>query len=120
MFTVVSKGINYHKKHNKTIHAEQDAISKLPIRKSRKLKKINILVIRTTGTGKINNSKPCYHCIQYMINTTPQYGYKISNVYFSTDNGSIEKQKLTQLSNSNTFHVSSYYRNFTKKTKWIK
>ena len=101
--------MNSHKNIG-TTHAERDAISKLPFRKSKKCKKINILVIRTTKIGTLSNSKPCYHCIMDMINITPKYGYKINNVYYSTDDGSITKTKLSELYKSGDYHYSSFHR----------
>lgn len=120
VFYTISLGINSYKNHTKTngasVHAEHDAITRLPVRKSRKLKRINILVIKTSKTGKLGNSKPCYNCIMHMLNLAPKYGYKINYVYYSNDNGDIEKIKLSELYSRGDFHYSAYYK-FKNKMK---
>ena len=107
---VISCGVNYNHSDICSIHAEQNAISQLPMRKSKKLKRINLLVIRTSKSGKLNNSKPCLHCIKTMNSKTPKYGYKIHYVYFSTNDGSIQKIKLSELNRCTDVHISSFYR----------
>jgi cytidine deaminase len=112
---VISSGMNYQINDTSTIHAEQNAISKLPRRSSRKLKRVNLLVVRTSKSGKLNNSRPCLHCIKSMMSKTPLYGYKIHYVYFSTDDGSIQKIKLSELNLCKENHISSFYRRRLRK-----
>jgi cytidine deaminase len=112
---IISCGMNYHNSETSTVHAEQNAISKLPKRNSKKLKRVNLLVVRTSKSGKLNNSRPCLHCIRSMTRTTPKYGYKIHHVYFSTNDGSIQKLKLSQLHLCKENHVSSFYRKRIRK-----
>eukprot|EP00734_Pompholyxophrys_sp_LG126_P000049 Pompholyxophrys_sp_v1_NODE_2_length_20472_cov_5.132586.p14 type:complete len:166 gc:universal NODE_2_length_20472_cov_5.132586:16446-15949(-) len=112
---VLSCGMNYHVSESSTIHAEQSAISRLPRRRSKKLKRINLLVVRTSKSGKLNNSRPCLHCINTMVSKTPVYGYKIHYVYFSTNDGSIQKTKLSDLHRCTENHVSSFYRRRIRK-----
>lgn len=107
---ILSLGFNHQTNESSTIHAEQNAISKLPVRRSKKLKRINLLVVRTSKSGKLNNSRPCLHCIRSMTAKTPLYGYKIHYVYFSTDDGSIKKTKLSELTQCKENHISSFYR----------
>ena len=97
-------------KSGKTIHAEHDAISKLPNRNKKSLKKINILVIRTTKTGKLSSSKPCYNCIMDMLHIPPKRGYRINWVYYSNEDESISRIKLSELYNSGDYHYSAYYK----------
>jgi cytidine deaminase len=104
--------MNFYKNQEnggKTVHAECAAINKLPNRFNKATKKINILVIRTTKTGKLSTSKPCYNCIMNMNNDAPRKGYKIEWVYYSNEDGSISKEKLSTLSRGN-FHISSFYK----------
>ena len=65
-----------------TTHAEANAIANLPPRpRNRKhLLKVNILVIRTSQTGKIGISKPCIKCIIDMMTIPQKRGYIIKNI----------------------------------------
>ena len=59
------------------IHAEQDALSKLPYLKYKKiLTPINILVIRLSKTNNILSSKPCSNCIQTIKILQRRLSYK--------------------------------------------
>ena len=112
VFYVITYGMNSYKnqeKDGKTIHAECDAIRKLPSRKNKSIKKINMLVIRTTKTGKLSMSKPCYNCIMNMMRDAPKKGYKIEWIYYSDEEGNVVKEKLVNL-NKGDFHFSSYYK----------
>ena len=97
-----------------SIHAEHDAILRLPCLKNKnkkKLVKINLLVIRFLKTYTLANSKPCYKCIQNMIEIPKKRGYKIEDIYYSENNGTIIKTNINKLLNEPVHHVSSYYRN---------
>lgn len=112
VFYVITYGMNSYKnqeKDGKTIHAECDAIRKLPSRKNKSIKRINMLVIRTSKTGKLSMSKPCYNCIIKMMNDAPKKGYKIEWIYYTNDEGIVIKEKLVNLSQGD-FHFSSYYK----------
>jgi cytidine deaminase len=92
------------------IHAEHDAIRKLPpLRRRNKLENINMLVIRLSTTNKLQMSKPCVNCIQMMNSMPEKLGYKIKNVYYSNSNGNIIKTNLKNLENEET-HYSRFYR----------
>jgi cytidine deaminase len=110
---IMTYGINMQVNipYNRTIHAEADAIQRLPlIRGFKKLQPIHICVIKTTKTGKLGNSKPCVHCIQQMINTAPKKGYKIEWIYYSKNDGNIEKCKLSKFMETQILFMSSYYK----------
>lgn len=97
------------------MHAEHDAIRKLRhLRKKNHLQKISILVIRINKNKKIQASKPCYDCIQLMNKLPQELGYKIQNVYYSTNNGDIIKTNLNKLSRENV-HLSKYRRILVKR-----
>lgn len=98
----------------KTIHAEKKAILGLKNRNTKKLKKVNLLVIKTSKTHKLGNSKPCYHCLMDMKNLCPQKGYKINNIYYSDENGIIIEKKLSNMIREGNYHYSSYYKNVKK------
>jgi len=93
---ILSYGINHYRPNKKTsIHAEHDAINKLPsLKKRKKLEKINILVIRITKNGKLGMSKPCSECVNKLKMLPPKNGYKINEIYYSTERESIHKIKL--------------------------
>lgn len=91
------------------IHAEHDALLKLIPNKKRKLKNINLLVIRVSGKNKLQSSKPCNNCIQMMRRLSIKKGYKIQNVYYSDNNENIVKTTLYALDNEEK-HYSRYYR----------
>lgn len=88
----------YHHQHStqpyrKSIHAEVDAIYKLQ-NNNNNVKKINIMVIRITKTGKLCNSKPCEQCIRDLKILVPKKGYKLEWIFYSDSNGQINRMKL--------------------------
>jgi cytidine deaminase len=105
---ILSKGINYFG-FNKSTHAECDAIIKLKPRRNKNLKKINILVIRTSKSGKLGSSQPCYHCAKQM-NDIGNLGYKINNIYYSNNDESMTKIKFNKFIQSDEFHISGFYK----------
>jgi deoxycytidylate deaminase len=80
-----------------SIHAEHDAIRKLPF--SRKPVKIDLIVLRLTITKKVCMSKPCNKCVKYMLNDSLKHGYIIKDIWYSNDNGDIVKTNLSKLVN---------------------
>lgn len=90
-------------------HAEIDAISKI-IGKKNKPKELDMLVIRLTKTGLLAESRPCYHCLCFMERSTINF----KNVYYSTCEGKIVKEKLVEMKQSSTTCVSSGMRNKNK------
>jgi tRNA(Arg) A34 adenosine deaminase TadA len=76
---------------NDTIHAEISAMQNF-LKKNKKtcdrmIKKISLIVLRVNRYNELVNSKPCYHCLEYLKNIG------IKNIYFSDDNGNIIKEK---------------------------
>jgi hypothetical protein len=100
---ILSFGVNDEK-----VHSEVCAVSKL-----RKLpdrlknpKKIDIVVLRVSPTGKLGMSKPCKHCIIGLSIIPLRLGYKIDDVYYSNDGGTITKTTMTRLLQEDNPHVS--------------
>lgn len=92
------------------IHAEHDAIRKLiPLKRKRRLERVNILVIRLSGKNKLQSSKPCCNCINMMKTLPMKLGYKIQEVYYSDNNGRIVNTTLRNLENEEK-HYSRYYK----------
>lgn len=111
---ILTYGINmyYNSNDDKTVHAEVSSILNLqPLHSPKKnLKKINILVIKTTHTGKIGSSQPCIYCINTMMTLPQKRGYIIKKIYYSNMNGDIIQTTLKNLAESNDFHIPKYYR----------
>jgi hypothetical protein len=95
---------------NSGIHAECDALRKLPPNKNKKkLKIISLLVVRISGKNKLQSSKPCFNCIKCMKTLPLKLGYKIQNIYYSNNEGFIIKSDLDYLDNDEK-HYSRFYR----------
>jgi cytidine deaminase len=98
---ILSIGINYYPVRNsneikkKTIHAECDAINKLP--NIKKKTAINILVIRLTKNNKLGMSQPCNNCVKMLSSMPTKKGYVIKHIYYSDSNNNIIKTTLTKL-----------------------
>jgi hypothetical protein len=113
---ILSYGINKYTDINgntPSIHAEYDAISKLPpINKKRgNLYQCNIFITRFSVSNKIKNSKPCYQCILNIHNLPVQKGYQIKNVYYTDSEENIVKKKLKELLESDNPFLTRYQRN---------
>jgi len=95
---------------NPGIHAETDALTKLkPLRCDKKLKFINILVIRLSKKNNLQSSKPCINCINTMRILPPKKGYSIQYIYYSDNEGNIVKTTLENLEKEEK-HYSRFYR----------
>jgi cytidine deaminase len=109
----LSYGINMYNcsKSTNSIHAEVNAIMKLPpLPRKKNLKKIDILVIRTSSTGKLGISKPCGKCLIDMYILPPKRGYIVKNIFYTDTDGNIINTTLKRLINSNNYHISQYHR----------
>ena len=106
---ILSFGQNHYPSNSNnnthTIHAEHDAINKLPFK--RRKTSVNMLVLRFTKTYKLCMSKPCDQCVHRMIHLFPKKGYIIKDVYYSNANGKIEKTTLTKLTGTTCATSSS-------------
>ena len=85
---------NYALDDFNSVHAEVAVLKHSHmLRSERKSKYLNLLVIRLSKSGYIGNSKPCFHCVQHLLNTN----IKIKYVYYSTACGTIVRDKLSNL-----------------------
>lgn len=92
------------------IHAEEDALNKIkPLSNCKKLQNINLLVIRLSKHKKLQSSKPCANCIYRMKMLPSKKGYRIKNIYYSTEDGNIIKSNLRTLENEEQ-HYTMYYK----------
>jgi hypothetical protein len=87
-------------------HAEVNCLK--PLKKNINYKSPLILIcIRINKTNIFNNSKPCFHCTEYMKK------YNISYIVYSDINGILIKEKLNNMSTS---HISVGFRRMYKKS----
>jgi cytidine deaminase len=96
-------GQSYHIKNAAmlSIHAEHNAINKfIKINKYRRFvephEKIDIVVIRLSKSGAVGYSRPCRNCLLRMLNCE----LRINNIYYTSADGSIKVEKLSQMFNS--------------------
>ena len=88
------------------LHAEMDAIEKSQ-HQIKKNKSYDIVVIRVDKNGILKNSRPCYKCIEWMLNCRQ---YKINRIYYSDTNSNIICKKLYTLSQEPR-HLSKRFKN---------
>lgn len=82
-----------------SVHAEDDAIDKLPtLPRKRRLRKVDLLVIRANAGGTVGNSKPCITCIRALESKLPKKGYILDTVYYTDRGGVIVEKKFSHLS----------------------
>jgi len=96
-----STGINHYGVNKKqlinnntygNLHAEIDAIQKLPINRKNKMIKINVFVFRISRGKKKNlmNARCCDNCYNGLHRISKQKNYKIKNIYYTNNDGLIE------------------------------
>ena len=124
-FKILSVGLNLYNNSwgYGTTHAEIDAINKLPPRPNYKknLKRVNILVIKTSSCGEVTISKPCIKCVINMMTLPQKRGYIIKNVSYSNFNGSIIIKPLKYFTDDDEkIYVSKFYKSRNFKHHLIK
>jgi tRNA(Arg) A34 adenosine deaminase TadA len=88
----VSTNANVRRGIMPSIHAKADIIKK--VGKKRNIPKcVDIIVIRFSKCGVIGESRPCYHCILAMSRCR----LNIKNIYYSTSDGTIVKESLSEM-----------------------
>lgn len=108
-YSPLSMGFNRWSSRMHTLHAEIHAFQKLAVR--RRWKEINLLVIRTSLTQRLGNSRPCHHCIKYLAELAHRRKYRIHHVYFTTSEGDLRKERFVDMIQTlSEAHISSYYR----------
>lgn len=81
----------------------------MPLPKQKKLKKLDLLVIRVSKTGQFGNSKPCIHCILKLAKNLPEKGYTLRTVYYTDEFGNIISSQFNDLLHESKPHVSRFY-----------
>jgi cytidine deaminase len=94
-----------------SIHAEINAVMKLPsLPRNKKLKKIDLLVIKVSKTGVLGSSKPCLNCLQKLNTIVITRGYHLVKIHFSTQGGEIKSKKFIELLYEDDPHISKFYK----------
>lgn len=93
-------------------HAEIDLLKKEKKNYiiTKKIRKLNLIVIKVSKTGNISTARPCYHCIKQLNSAS---FVRIKNIYYSNHDGNIVKETFDQLIKSiydGTAVISSGYR----------
>lgn len=88
-----------------------DALNKL-IKKVNIPKKIDVIVVRVTSKG-LAYSRPCFHCLEGFEKS----GLNIKNIYYSTKDGGITKEKFFGMKDKSITRVSSGVRSRERKLK---
>ena len=98
---------------NSGLHAEHNAVNNLQPSKTKgkKLEIINILVLRFSKTGNIQNSKPCSNCINRISTVSHIKGYKIKHVYYSNEDYGITCSSLKELQLDDNKHQTRLAKN---------
>ena len=97
--------------HTGTFHAEKNAIDKLKYRQNNKKPlEVSIIIARFSKTGIVGLSKCCNNCINHMLYLPIIKGYKIKNVYYTNNDGTIEKTTLNKLNLDNNKHKTRYFK----------
>lgn len=116
-FNVISYGENHYRVEAKcssegSVHAEHHAVMRLPPshKKVGHMKKLDLLVIRVNRGGSLCSSKPCLHCVTMLSQLLPLKGYRVRNIYYSTEDGDIASASLVSLLRDEFPHVSKYHR----------
>ena len=112
---ILNFGINIpeNNKLSPSIHAEHNVLLKLkPLNKNKNKKEtINLLVVRFSKTNKLQSSKPCSNCIKIMNIIPYNKGYKIKDIFYSNNDGTILKTTLSKLTKDENQHITKFYRN---------
>ena len=74
--------------------------------KAKKFEKCDILVVRISKTGKLGQSRPCYHC----LSTLSACDLKIRYIYYSTNEGTIVRERFDGMLESDLTIVSTGWR----------
>lgn len=102
----IAFGQNYERSgYSISIHAEVNALNKLrhtiSFRQKNK-KHYDLLVVRLTKANKCGESRPCFHCLKTLLKS----GINIKFVYYSTNDGTIVREKLNNMLHSKKTYIS--------------
>jgi deoxycytidylate deaminase len=72
---------------------------------------LDLWVVRFDNNGVLANSYPCNDCIKHLR------GEKIRNVYYSSDDGTIKKEKLRDMEEKHTTKAASKWKQISHSKK---
>ena len=109
-YDIITSGVN-HVELKKSVHAEIDAVSKLPYKKNKNKnkKRIILFVARLSKTSIIGESRPCWHCLINAYKIALNKGYKIQYIIHSTSNQNLIKKKYIDIVNEPHQHISYHW-----------
>jgi cytidine deaminase len=90
-----------------TTHAEMNAIDIMIKKTICKKKTINLIVLRVHKNNTLSLSQPCYHCSTEMMKNKH---VNIKYLFFSDENGDIQKHDFNTWYNETNHHISSGWR----------
>ena len=93
-------------------HAEMDVITKIQFLKNVP-KYIDMFVIRINKNGKLGESRPCIDCLK-MLNMSK---FIIKNIYYSTSEGLVVKEKFSNMLDSSIKNYTSSGRRSKNRNK---
>lgn len=100
----------------KSVHAEGNALKKF-LRMRNAPRKIDILVIRFSKSGKLGMSRPCRNCLMRLTYASRKFGFCIKNIYYSNAQGTISVEKFPTMLESDLTYVSSGFNRSRRKCK---
>jgi len=103
----ISCSMTFH--HMPSKHAEMDASQKI-MKKKDLPRAVDYFVIRYTKTGVLGESRPCFHCLTAMNKSK----LNIKDVYYSTSEGTIVREKFSVMLESDNTYISSGMRKYNK------
>jgi deoxycytidylate deaminase len=106
---IISKGFN-----NLLYHAEMSIFKN--IKPLRRMKKLDVYVVRINAKGELNNSKPCSNCLNNLKKLN------IGKIYYSDENGNIVCERANNMftdyvSSGYKFGKINYNKNYLKRFK---
>ncbi len=110
---IISYGENTFNNNGKgSCHAEINAAKRLYYNPNlnKRVKNIDLIVIKFSKSGIFGNSKPCYHCLKSLNKIVKINGYKIKNLIYSIGPDSCIKSSLEELLNSKDQHITLFHR----------
>lgn len=90
-------------------HAEHAALVKL-VKMRNRPEIVNLLVIRFSKSGILGSSRPCYNCIKRLEAYASRYNIKIANIYYSTNDGTIESENLKFMKDSYKTYIANGFK----------
>ena len=89
-----------------------DAIRKLPPLQNKKRRKqdIVLIVIRIDKNGNLKNSQPCVKCLEHINKPNYSSWYRLTNIWYSNQEGNIIHRKLQQIIDSEKKHITRRFK----------